>query len=73
MGLAVETRGDGLVIRGGRPRAARLESYGDHRIAMAGAVAANALDGESTVGGWPAVASSYPEFADDLARVTGPA
>ena len=73
MGLAVETRDDGLVIRGGRPRAARLESYGDHRIAMAAAVAANALDGESTVGGWPAVASSYPEFADDLARVTGQA
>jgi 5-enolpyruvylshikimate-3-phosphate synthase len=37
---------------------------------MAAAVAANAVDGESTVTGWPAVASSYPEFADDLGRVT---
>jgi 3-phosphoshikimate 1-carboxyvinyltransferase len=71
LGLAVETRPDGLVIRGGHPRAGRLESYGDHRIAMAAAVAANAVDGESTVSGWRAVASSYPEFADDLARVTG--
>lgn len=71
MGLAVETRPDGLVIRGGRPRAARLESHGDHRIAMAAAVAAHALDAESTVGGWQIVASSYPEFADDLARLTG--
>ncbi|MDQ1508466.1 MAG: 3-phosphoshikimate 1-carboxyvinyltransferase [Actinomycetota bacterium] len=70
LGVAVETRTDGLVIRGGRPRAARLESLGDHRIAMAAAVAANAVDGESTVGGWPAVASSYPEFAADLARLT---
>jgi 3-phosphoshikimate 1-carboxyvinyltransferase len=70
LGLAAETRPDGLVIRGGRPRAARMASLGDHRIAMAAAVAANAVDGESTVTGWPAVASSYPEFADDLGRVT---
>ena len=70
LGLAVETRPDGLVIRGGRPQAARLASLGDHRIAMAAAVAANAVDGESTVTGWPAVASSYPGFADDLGRVT---
>jgi 3-phosphoshikimate 1-carboxyvinyltransferase len=70
LGLAVESRADGLVIRGGHPRAARLESLGDHRIAMAAAVAANAVDGPSTVSGWPAVASSYPGFADDLARLT---
>ncbi|HTK17740.1 MAG TPA: 3-phosphoshikimate 1-carboxyvinyltransferase [Acidimicrobiia bacterium] len=70
LGVAAETRPDGLVIRGGRPRAARMASLGDHRIAMAAAVAANAVDGESTVTGWPAVASSYPEFADDLGRVT---
>ena len=70
LGVAVESRVDGLVIRGGQPRAARLESLGDHRIAMAAAVAANAVDGASTVAGWPAVASSYPEFADDLARLT---
>jgi 3-phosphoshikimate 1-carboxyvinyltransferase len=71
LGLAVETRADGLVIRGGQPRAALLESHGDHRIAMAAAVAANAIDGESTVQGWQAVSSSYPEFARDLASVTG--
>ena len=71
LGLAVEPRGDGLVIRGGKPRAALLKSHGDHRIAMAAAVAANAIDGESTVRGWRAVASSYPGFADDFARVTG--
>jgi 3-phosphoshikimate 1-carboxyvinyltransferase len=70
LGVAVETRSDGLVIRGGRPRAARFDSFGDHRIAMAAAVAANALDGESAVEGWRIVGSSYPEFADDLARLT---
>jgi 3-phosphoshikimate 1-carboxyvinyltransferase len=71
LGLAVETRTDGLAIRGGRPVAARFESFGDHRIAMAAAVAANAIDGESSVGGWRIVGTSYPEFADDLKRLTG--
>jgi len=71
LGLAVEARRDGLVIRGGLPRAALLKSHGDHRIAMAAAVAANAIDGESTVRGWQAVSVSYPGFAEDLAQVTG--
>jgi 3-phosphoshikimate 1-carboxyvinyltransferase len=70
LGIAVEPRTDGLVIRGGTPRAAQLKSHGDHRIAMAAAIAANAIDGASTVRGWKAVASSYPEFADDLAALT---
>jgi 3-phosphoshikimate 1-carboxyvinyltransferase len=47
-----------------------LKSHGDHRIAMAAAIAAHAIDGESTVRGWQAVGSSYPEFADDLASLT---
>jgi len=71
MGIGVETRADGLTIRGGAPRAGLFKSHGDHRIAMAAAIAANALDGESTVRGWGAVAVSYPDFADDLAAATG--
>jgi 3-phosphoshikimate 1-carboxyvinyltransferase len=71
LGVAVEARPDGLVITGGKPRAALLKSHGDHRIAMAAAIAANACDGPSTVRGWRAVASSYPGFAADLASVTG--
>ncbi len=70
LGVAVETRPDGLTIRGGRPRAALLKSHGDHRIAMAAAVAATACEGNSTIRGWRAVASSYPGFAADLARLT---
>jgi 3-phosphoshikimate 1-carboxyvinyltransferase len=71
LGLGVEARSDGLQIRGGQPAAAALKSHGDHRIAMAAAIAANAIDGESTVRGWRAVDSSYPEFADHLAELTG--
>jgi len=70
LGIGVEPRADGLMIRGGVPRAALLKSHGDHRIAMAAAIAANAIDGASTVRGWRAVASSYPEFADDLTALT---
>jgi 3-phosphoshikimate 1-carboxyvinyltransferase len=71
LGIGVEALSDGLVIRGGRPQAGMLKSHGDHRIAMAAAIAANALDGASTVRGWRAVGSSYPAFAADLARLTG--
>jgi len=71
LGVAVEPRPDGMLVRGGRPRAATLKSHGDHRVAMAGAVAAVAIDGESTVRGWNAVAISYPAFADDLVALGG--
>jgi 3-phosphoshikimate 1-carboxyvinyltransferase len=66
MGVAVETKADALTIRGGKPRPAMFKSHGDHRIALAAAVAANAMPGESTVRGWHSVAVSYPRFADDL-------
>ncbi len=70
LGIAVEAKPDGLVITGGLPHGGLLKSHGDHRIAMAAAIAANACDGPSTVRGWQAVASSYPGFAADLASVT---
>lgn len=71
MGVAVEARRDGLLIRGGRPAAARFKSHGDHRIAMAAAIAALGCEGESQIQGWAAVATSYPGFSADLAALTG--
>jgi 3-phosphoshikimate 1-carboxyvinyltransferase len=71
LGVFVEATDDALAIHGGRPCAARFTSHDDHRLAMAAAIAANAADGESVVTGWPAIAVSYPEFGDDLARLTG--
>jgi 3-phosphoshikimate 1-carboxyvinyltransferase len=70
LGIAVDTRPDGFVITGGAPHGGLLKSHGDHRIAMAAAIAANACEGPSTVRGWRAIASSYPGFAADLASVT---
>ncbi len=73
LGLGCEAHRDGLTIRGGVPQpGSTLKSHGDHRIAMAAAIAAHALDGASTVRGWAAVGVSYPSFADDLARLAGP-
>jgi 3-phosphoshikimate 1-carboxyvinyltransferase len=72
LGVGVEARPDGLVVRGSGAKPGTFTSHGDHRVAMAMAVAANAVAGESRVTGWPAVVSSYPEFAADLARLTEP-
>lgn len=71
MGVGVDTEADALTIQGGAPRPAMFKSHGDHRIALAAAVAANAMSGESTVRGWQSVAVSYPRFADDLRALAG--
>ena len=71
LGIGVEPSAGGLVIRGGRPRAGLLKSHGDHRIAMAAAIAGHAIDGETTVRGWRAVGSSYPEFVAHLEHLAG--
>jgi 3-phosphoshikimate 1-carboxyvinyltransferase len=71
MGAAVEERPDGLRIPGGqRLHGAELESFGDHRIAMAFAVAALRAEGETTILGAEAAGVSYPSFFDDLRSVT---
>ena len=67
VGARAEPRPDGLVVVGGGPlHGGAIDSGGDHRIAMAGAVAALGAGGASTVGGWGSVATSYPGFARDL-------
>jgi len=59
---------DGIIVHGtpGRLRPGRVESHGDHRIAMAGAIAGLAADGTTRIDGWDAVATSYPGFEEDL-------
>lgn len=63
MGAEIEERPDGFRINGPtRLHGARVESYGDHRIAMALAIAASVAEGETLVEGAGAVSISYPEF-----------
>jgi 3-phosphoshikimate 1-carboxyvinyltransferase len=69
MGASVEERPDGFVLRGGRPlHGAVVDSQGDHRIAMALAVAALTADGETRIEDAACVDVSFPEFFDLLER-----
>ena len=69
-GAAVE--GDDLVVTGvPELRPARAEAAGDHRRAMAAAVAGMAAGGETVISGWDAVATSYPAFEAHLRLLSG--
>jgi 3-phosphoshikimate 1-carboxyvinyltransferase len=72
MGARVEEFEDGLRVEGpARLRGALLKSYGDHRIAMAFAVAALSASGETEIeGAEECVAVSFPEFFQLLESVT---
>ena len=70
MGAEVEEYPDGLMTNGSvRLRGARIDSYGDHRIAMAFAIAALLAEGDSEISGSACVAISFPEFFDCLESV----
>lgn len=63
MGAQVEELNDGLAVVGPTLlRGARVESYGDHRIAMAFTVAGLIAKGDSEIAGAECVAVSFPEF-----------
>jgi 3-phosphoshikimate 1-carboxyvinyltransferase len=70
MGVSVEVLPDGLRVPGRqRFRTAELDSFGDHRIAMAFAVAALAAPGESTIANAEATAVSFPDFFRILSEI----
>jgi 3-phosphoshikimate 1-carboxyvinyltransferase len=70
MGAQVEELEDGLKIPGGQTlHGAELDSFGDHRIAMAFAVAALRAEGETLIRGAEAAAISYPAFFQTLEEV----
>jgi 3-phosphoshikimate 1-carboxyvinyltransferase len=72
-GARAEIDGDDLIVTGaGRLAAGAVDARGDHRMAMAGAVAGLAAgNGPSHIRGWDAVATSYPRFARDLSLLVG--
>jgi 3-phosphoshikimate 1-carboxyvinyltransferase len=72
LGAVVETAPGGFRVPGGqRLTGGSVDSGGDHRIAMAAAVAALAAREPVLVTGFGAVATSYPSFLDDLHRLGG--
>ena len=71
MGVNVTETADGLEIYGGTPlKGARVQSHGDHRIAMAFAIAGLFAEGETIIDGVECVETSYPGFIDTLRRLT---
>jgi len=75
--LGVQSRVEGQTLTVVGAGAARgftggtLDSRGDHRMAMAAAIAGAVSSGAVTVEACEAIATSYPGFARDLARSTG--
>jgi len=71
MGAEVEEQPDGLRIPGRQTlHGAELDSFGDHRIAMAFAVAALRAQGETLITNSDAAGVSYPTFFEDLRAIT---
>jgi 3-phosphoshikimate 1-carboxyvinyltransferase len=79
LGLKVVVEGDLMTVRGSggergspgkRLRGSAVSSHGDHRIAMAVAVAALAGSGPVAIEGTDCVAKSWPEFFEALASIS---
>jgi 3-phosphoshikimate 1-carboxyvinyltransferase len=69
LGVTLRMEGDQLIIEGGPVRGGRIEAHGDHRIAMAAAVAALRAADPVEVVGASCVSKSYPDFFGDLASL----
>ncbi len=72
LGIRIEARDDGFRVRGvpSRPRGGGMNSHGDHRIAMLGAVAGLVSREGVELGDPEAVAVSFPGFFELLDSVT---
>ena len=69
LGATVEEHPDGLTVRGGGAlRGATVRSHGDHRIAMALAIAGLAAEGETEIEDAGCIAVSFPEFPSLIER-----
>jgi 3-phosphoshikimate 1-carboxyvinyltransferase len=71
LGATVTEHPDGMTIDGGRALGGgTVESFGDHRLAMAMAAAALVGSGDVTIEGAEAASVSYPAFWDDMQRLS---
>ncbi len=68
MGIGVESTDSSLTILGGQPQGALIETYGDHRIAMAFALAGTKIDGIEIMNP-DVVNKSFPDFWKKLEEI----
>jgi 3-phosphoshikimate 1-carboxyvinyltransferase len=69
LGISVQPRADGIIIEGGRLQGGEVDSHGDHRCAMAFAMAALAAEGPIRVLDCTNVATSFPDFVELASQV----
>jgi 3-phosphoshikimate 1-carboxyvinyltransferase len=70
MGAEIEELEDGFIIKGPTPlKGARIETFHDHRIAMAFTIAGLVSDGDVVLDHPECASISYPEFYDELERL----
>ncbi len=63
LGAKITETGDGMIIEGGVPlKGHKVDACGDHRIAMALAVAGLAAEGDTVIEGAEVIAVSFPDF-----------
>jgi len=71
MGIEVEEREDGLIIQGPcQLKGARVDSFGDHRMAMALVIAGLIARGETVVSDIDCIRTSFPEFIKILEKLS---
>lgn len=70
LGAQVEEYDDGFTLEARPLRGGAVDAAGDHRLAMAFAIAATRAAGSTTISGASSVDVSYPGFFDELARLT---
>lgn len=71
LGASIEATEDGMIIEGSRGlKGATVNSYGDHRIGMAMAIAGLITEGQVDIERSEAIAVSYPSFFEHIDRLT---
>jgi len=71
LGAVIRIYGNRMEILGTKLKGGTIDSHNDHRIAMAGALAAINAEGDVTIQNPQCVAKSYPDFFDDFTAIGG--
>jgi 3-phosphoshikimate 1-carboxyvinyltransferase len=69
MGITAKELPDGMVVRGGKIKGAKVDSHGDHRVAMALALAGMNAEGQTEIEGAEVAEVTYPTFVEDFVKL----